>query len=324
MAHDGMGTQQALGAADNRARWRRGPIFWLKAARAPFFTGSFAPVLVGTALAFSESGQVNWLHATLALLALTFLHAGANLANDYYDHVSGNDEANVSYATPFTGGSRFIQQGLARPGEILAASLISLALGGLFGAYLVWATGCPVLALGVFGALTGFFYSAGPLKLGYRGWGELFIMLDFGVLPVLGAYYVQTETFTLSALIASLPVGFLMTNVLWINQFQDWEADAAVGKHHWVVRLGRRRAAVGHAALFALTYLSIAAGIGARLLPAWSALAFLSAPLAVRASAVSAKRYDDLDHLLPANIGTVATHLATSALLAVGLALGRA
>jgi 1,4-dihydroxy-2-naphthoate octaprenyltransferase len=302
---------------------QRGVVFWLRAARAPFFSGSLAPVLVGTAVAFSESGRVNWLHATLALLALTCLHAGANLANDYYDHVSGNDEVNVRFATPFTGGSRFIQQGLARPGEILVASLTSFALGGLFGAYLVWATGWLVLALGAFGALTGFCYSAPPLKLGYRGWGEPFIMLDFGVLPVLGAYYVQAQALALPALIASLPVGLLMTNVLWINQFQDAEADAAVGKRHWVVRLGRRRAVAWHIALFGLAYLSIAAGIALRLLPGWAAFAFLSAPLAVRASAVSAKHYDELDRLVPANVGTIATHLATSALLAIGLVLSR-
>lgn len=297
--------------------------FWLAAARAPFFTGSLAPVLVGTALAFSQSGRLNWPHAALALLALTCLHAGANLANDYYDHVSGNDEANLTYATPFTGGSRFIQQGLARPREILAASLTSLALGALFGTYLAWTTGWPVLALGAFGALTGFCYSAPPLKLGSRGLGELFIMLDFGLLPVLGAYYVQAQAFPLSAFLASLPVGFLMTNVLWINQFQDLEADAAVGKRHWVVRLGRRRAAAWHIGLFALAYLSLAAAIALRFLPGWAALAFLSLPLAARASAVSAKRHDDLEHLVPANIGTIATHLATSLLLAAGLALSR-
>ncbi|MFB3880761.1 MAG: 1,4-dihydroxy-2-naphthoate octaprenyltransferase [Armatimonadota bacterium] len=304
-------------------RLRRGPAFWLRAARAPFFTGSLAPILVGASLAFSESGHINWLHALLALLALTCLHAAANLANDYYDHVSGNDEANVSFATPFTGGSRFIQQGLARPREILAASLISIAAGGLMGAYLVWATGWPVLALGAVGAVTGFCYSAPPLKLGYRGLGELFIMLDFGVLPVLGAYYVQAQAFTLPALIASLPVGFLMTNVLWINQFQDSEADAAVGKRNWVVRLGRRRAAAVHLALFALAVLSIAVGIAAHLLPAWSALAFLSLPLAAKASLTSAWRYDDLPHLVPANVATIATHLATSLLLSAGLALSR-
>ncbi len=314
---------RATTTTDESVVRRRDALFWLKAARAPFFTGSLAPILVGSALAFSESVALHWGRAVLALLAVTCLHAGANLANDYYDHVSGNDEANVRFATPFTGGSRFIQEGKARPGEILAASLISLALGGLLGAYLVWVTGWPVLALGVVGALTGFFYSAPPLKLGYRGLGELFIMLDFGVLPVLGAYYVQAEAFTLSAFVASLPVGLLMTNVLWINQFQDSDADGAVGKRNWVVRLGRRRSVVVHAGLFALAWGAIAAGILWHLLPGWSALAFLAVPIAARATAVSARRYDELEKLTPANVGTIAAHLVTSVLLSVGLALSR-
>ncbi len=303
---------------------RRGLLFWLKAARAPFFTGSFAPVLVGTALAFSEFGSLDWFHGMLALLALVLLHAGANLANDYYDHLSGDDEANVLRAPPFTGGSRFIQDGLARPGEILAASLICLALGGAAGLYLVSVAGLPILVLGVVGAVTGFFYCAPPLKLGYRGLGELAVFLDFGVLPVAGAYYLQTGRFSASAVLLGATVGLLMANVLWINQFQDAEADAAVGKRHWVVRLGRKRAASVHAAAFVLAYAAVAAGVAARLLPGWAILALLSAPLAAQASRISLQRYDDLATLRPANGATVATHLLTSVLLAVGLLIASA
>jgi len=301
----------------------RGPIFWLKAARAPFFTGSLAPVLVGTAAAFYHSGSIDWLRALLALLAITALHAGANLANDYYDHLSGNDEINLTRAWPFTGGSRFIQEGWARPREILAASLISIAFGALIGLYFVSLLGWPILLLGLFGAATGFFYTASPLRLGYRGLGEIVIFLDFGLLPVLGAHYVQTETFPAIAVLAGSVVGLLMTNVLWINQFQDAEADAAVGKRHWVVRLGLRSSVVVHAALFAAAYGLIAAGIAADILPAWSSLAFLSAPLALLAAAVSLRHHDHLDRLRPANIATIAVHLATAILLAIGLALAR-
>ena len=301
----------------------RGPIFWLKAARAPFFTGSLAPVLVGTAAAFYHSGSIDWLRALLALLAITALHAGANLANDYYDHLSGNDEINLTRAWPFTGGSRFIQEGWARPREILAASLISIAFGALIGLYFVSLLGWPILLLGLFGAATGFFYTASPLRLGYRGLGEIVIFLDFGLLPVLGAHYVQTETFPPIAALAGCVVGLLMTNVLWINQFQDAEADAAVGKRHWVVRLGPRCSAVVHPALFVAAYGLIAAGIAADILPAWSSLAFLSAPLALLAAGVGLRHYDHLDRLRPANIATIAAHLATAVLLAIGLALAR-
>lgn len=299
----------------------RGPLFWLKAARAPFFTGSLAPVAVGVALAYYDTGELNWLCATLALLALVCLHAGANLANDYYDHISGNDEINRTFATPFTGGSRFIQQGQAKPIEILLASLISIAIGGTIGAYLVWVAGWPILLLGMIGAFSGFFYSAPPFKLGHRGVGEILVLLSFGILPVLGAYYLQTKTFTTGAALAGLIVGLLMTNVLWINQFQDMEADAAVGKRHWVVRLGRRKAMAIHAAVFAAAYLCIIAGIGSGLFPMWSWLGLVALPLAVKASVVAKANYDKLEFLTPANVMTIAAHLATSLLLTLGFAL---
>ncbi|HUU54703.1 MAG TPA: 1,4-dihydroxy-2-naphthoate octaprenyltransferase [Armatimonadota bacterium] len=301
----------------------RGPLFWLKAARAPFFTGSLAPILVGTAAAFYRTGSMSWLRAALALLAIFFLHAGANLANDYYDHLSGNDEINVTRAAPFTGGSRFIQEGWARPREILAASLLSIGLGALIGLYFVSLLGWPILLLGLFGAATGFFYTASPVQLGYRGLGEIVIFLDFGLLPVLGADYVQTGTFSAAAAVGGSVVGLLMTNVLWINQFQDAEADAAVGKRHWVVRLGPRSSAAIHAALFAAAYAIIAAAIAAGTLPAWSSLAFLSSPLALLAAAVSLRHHNHLDRLRPANIATIAAHLTTAILLAIGLALAR-
>jgi 1,4-dihydroxy-2-naphthoate octaprenyltransferase len=314
-------TEGARCATVDRGTKLRGPVFWLKAARAPFFTGSLAPIMVGTAAAFYEAGMISWLNAALALIALVSLHAGANLANDYFDHVTGNDEINVSYATPFTGGSRLIQAGVVQPWEILAASLISLGLGAAIGTYLVVATGWPILVLGVVGGATGFFYTAPPLKLGYRGVGEIFIFLDFGLLPVLGAYYVQTQTFSAGAAVAGACVGFLMTNVLWINQFQDAEADAAVGKRHWVVRLGRRRAARVHAALFALAYGAIIGGAAWGALPGWAMLGLVSLPLAARASLVSARHHDELDQLTPANVGTIAAHLATSVLMALGIAI---
>jgi 1,4-dihydroxy-2-naphthoate octaprenyltransferase len=279
--------------------------------------------MVGTAAAFHQSGGVNWLNAILALLALVCLHAAANLANDYYDHITGNDEANISFATPFTGGSRLIQQGVVQAWEILAASLVSLALGAAIGLYLVSATGWPILVLGIIGGATGFFYTAPPFKLGYRGLGEIFIFLDFGLLPVLGAAYVQTQGFPISAAAAGVVVGLLMTNVLWINQFQDVEADASVGKRHWVVRLGRRASARVHVALFALTYATVVAGVLWRVLPGWTLLALLTLPLAMRASAASLRYHDQLPRLTPANVATIAVHLAASALISLGLVIAR-
>ncbi len=300
----------------------RALLFWLKAARAPFFTGSLAPILVGTALGyFAMGGWAQWDLAALALVALILLHASANLSNDYFDHLSGTDEINTTYASPFTGGSRVIQEGLAHPGHVLAASVVSMALGAAIGFYLVYRSGWPILWLGLIGGLTGFFYTAPPLRFAYRGWGEIFIFLDFGVLPVLGAYYLQTQRFELEALLASMPVALLITDILWINQFQDAEADAAVGKRHGVVRLGRRRAAYVHVAFLVLTYISIIAPVALRLFPPTTLAALLATPIAYKAGRTALQHFDNLPQLTPANASTIATHFITSVLFALGFFL---
>lgn len=302
---------------------RRGPGFWLKAARAPFFTGAVAPMIVGTALAYYHMGAINWLLAILATVSLVLLHASANLSNDFFDHLTGDDAANTTFARPFTGGSRVIQTGEAKPWEIIVASLLCMGVAALIGFYLVWRAGWPVLWLGVIGGLTGFFYTAPPFRFVYRGVGELFIFLDFGLLPVLGAYYLQAHAFPPAAFLAGVPVGLLIMGVLWINQFQDRDADASVNKRHWVVRLGRRSAARVHVAVLALTYLSIVGGVLVGLFPPKALLALLALPLAIKAATTALMYYDDLEHLTPSNAATIGAHFLTSVLLSLGFVLAR-
>ena len=304
-------------------RFARRAGVWFKASRPEFFTASIVPVVVGGAVAYNESGHLLWGYLLLTLLALVLLHATANLANDYYDHLSGNDEINVEFVRPFTGGSRAIQQGLVSAKHVLAASLICLLVGALLGLYLTWMRGWPILVLGVVGGLSGFFYTARPLQLGYRGIGELFIGLNFGVLPVLGTYYVQVRHFSTPALVASLPVAFLIMAVLWINQFQDYAADKAVNKLHWVVRLGRRRASYVYAGMVAATYLAILLGLVTGLLPALAAVALLTVPLAIFAVKTALLYYDDLSRLTPANAATIPLHLLTGLLLTLGVIADR-
>lgn len=297
------------------AKW----ILLLAELRAPFFTASVAPVLLGTALAFYQTGMWHWPLFLWTLAGMVLIHAGANVANDYFDHLSGNDKINVDYVRPFTGGSRMIQRGLLSPREVLCLSLICFAMGSAIGVYLSVRVGAFVLLLGVIGVAGGFFYTAPPLNLTSRAVGELVIAVNFGILPVLGVYYVQTKSFSWDAVILSLPVAFLIAAILFINQFQDFRADRAVGKRNWVVRLGRARSVWVYRLLMTLWTVPIIAAVLLKICPTLCLIALVPAIPAIKAIAIAGRHFDHPHELAPANALTVMIHLAVGVLLAVAL-----
>ena len=206
--------------------------------RPKFLTASISPILVGSALGFLAAGTFNWLLFILALLSIMAFHAGANVINDYYDHLSRNDWVNKN-VTPFSGGSRFIQNRLLSPKETLILGLCCFAAGSITGLVIVLLTkSLFILALGLVGLLGGFFYTAKPIKLGYRTVGEFFIAMLFGVLPVYGAYYLQTARVDWFVLPAACIIGILVFLIILANEFPDAPADAAVNKKTLVVYFG--------------------------------------------------------------------------------------
>lgn len=214
------------------------------------------PVLIGSALAYKQIGNINYTLAILALLATVAFQIASNIANDYFDHRSKNDILNEN-RTPFSGGSGLLPKGLIAPNKALIASLLFFAIGASLGIAILIITKKPaVLALGLAGILGGFFYTAGPLKLGYRTTGEIIIALLFGILPVYGAYYIQTSVWNLIPLLPSLVVAVLIFLVIFANEFPDFEADKAVNKRTLVVTLGINKAAILYkAALFILFFI---------------------------------------------------------------------
>jgi len=296
---------------------------WFIALRAPFFTASLVPVLVGASLAYNQTGKFYFSRFILTLLGVVCLHAGTNLANDYYDHRTKDDDINLN-PTPFSGGSRVIQNELIPAKSILFASLLFFALGSIVGLYLNKITpGNLVLLLGIIGVLSGFLYTAAPVMFGYRGWGELVVGLNFGVLVVLGSYYVQTHSLSWRAFWASLPISFLIAAILYINQFQDYEPDKAVNKRHWVVRLGKKNAVYGYYILIFGTYLSIALSVVFRTITPFALLSFLTIPLTVGAVRILKNNYDKIVELIPANATTVKIHLLVGLLLSLGFVIAR-
>jgi 1,4-dihydroxy-2-naphthoate octaprenyltransferase len=295
----------------------------LQELRAPFFTASIIPILVGAAVAWSESGEFSWFLFLLTLLAGVCVHAGTNVANDYFDHKSGNDEINVEYVRPFTGGSRLIQKGLLSPRTVLVESLVLFAIGGAIGIYLTMVVGPAILVLGVIGVFCGFFYTAPPVNIAAKGIGELTVGVNFGILMTLGSYYVQTGRFSTGAFLASLPVAILIADVLYINEFPDFTADKAVGKKHLVVRLGKEKAVWGYLALTVSAYLAILTPVVTGAVPPYCLLALVTLPMAMKAINVAILNYGDSAKLAPANAATIMLHMFIGLLVAAGFILDR-
>ena len=294
------------------------PPLWVVKLRAPFFTADLVPLVLGTTLAWARADAFNFWYFLLALVGAVCINAGTNMTNDYFDHKWGSDEVNTEFANPFTGGSRLIQMGLVKPQEMLWQGIGFFVVASLIGLFLVFTRGRGVLWLGLTGVFCGYFYTAPPFRLVRTGLGELVIGLCLGPLMVLGAYYVQVQSVDWEPVIASLPVGLLIVLVLWINQFQDTPADVAVGKHHLVARIGRRRAARVYGLLLAAVYLSLVGGILFGGVTPFALLGLLTVPLALRAYRVARVHYDQPRELVPANGLTIQIHLLTGLLLSLG------
>ena len=288
---------------------------WAKALRMPFFTATLVPILLGSVLAWHQTQQFHWGLFFITLFAGIFLHAGTNLSNDYFDHKSGNDEANTT-PTMFSGGSRVIQKNEIPANQILMAALLFFAAGLALGLYLNFLLpGNTILWIGIAGILLGFFYTAKPFRLGYNGLGELAVAIGFGPLTVMAAYFVQAQTFTLQSFLVSLPVGILIGLVLFINEFPDYEADKKVKKNTWVVLLGKQKAAKAYLLGVAAVYVIIALGILLNWFTGFALAVFATIPLAVKALQTLIAHFDRIEELLPANQTTIMLHLITGLLL---------
>jgi 1,4-dihydroxy-2-naphthoate octaprenyltransferase len=234
---------------------------WVMAARPQTLPAAAAPVVVGTGLAVHD-GVFAALPALFALLGAALIQVGTNFANDYYDAVQGADtEAREGF-------TRVTASGLISAPEVKRAMYLTFLLAVVVGTYLVYVGGVPILVVGVLSVASGIAYTGGPYPLGYHGLGDLFVFVFFGVVAVVGTYYVQAAavlagafplgvppgTVTTSALVASLPVAAISTNILVVNNLRDRTEDARTGKRTLVVRFGPRFARTQYVALFALAY----------------------------------------------------------------------
>lgn len=295
----------------------------IQATRAPFTTAVIIPVLLGAVIAWSE-GAFHGGYLLLTLIGIVSINFGLNMSNDYFDHRSGNDEINQEL-TPFSGGSRVIQDGIFSAKQVLAWSVFFYLIGIAIGLYLAAVRGWGILGLGMAGMFLAFFHNAPPIRLYHLGpgVGELAVGIGCGPLIVLGSYYVQTQRLSYEALWASLPIALLVTAVLYINEFPDYNADKAVGKKTLPAVFGRERAVWGYVALLLGSYVVIGVGIALGALPYTILVALLTLPLAYRGIRGAMSFHSSTPNLIPTMAGTIQLHLVTGLLLCLGYAVTR-
>ena len=284
---------------------------WVAGARPRTLPAAVAPVVLGTAAAHLI-GAADLALGVLALLVALSLQVGVNYANDYSDGIRGTDEARV-------GPVRLVGQRLAAPTTVRLAAFLSFAVAGLVGLTLVALSGAWVmLPLGVLAVLAAWRYTGGENPYGYRGLGELYVFVFFGLLATLGTQYTQAGELTWFALLGAVGVGAVASAILVANNLRDIPTDAEHGKRTLAVRLGDRRTRLLYAGLVAV---SIVALVGMAIWEPWVLLGLLAAPLGVRAVRTVLGGAGGRD-LVPVLAATGLYEVAYAVLVAVGVIIG--
>ena len=283
------------------------------AARPRTLPAAIAPVLVGTAAAIEQHGDLRRVGAFIAaLIGSTFIQIGTNLANDYSDAKRGADTVDR------LGPVRVTAAGLVAPQRVLVATWLAFGIAVAAGIYLATVAGWLIIAVGAASIAAGVLYTGGPRPYGYAGLGELFVFLFFGLVAVNGSYYVQLERLDWLPFGLSVAVGCLATAILVVNNVRDVETDRRAGKLTLAVRLGRDGARRLYVALLAIAYLALAVIVVANGDAWWALLGLLSLPLALRPARAVLTRTDG-PALNGALAGTGALLGAFSLLVSVGL-----
>lgn len=251
-----------------------GPRVWLLAARPATLPAAVAPVLVGTAAA---SVVVDFRVAPFvaALLAAVCIQIGTNYANDFSDFRHGADDEGR------LGPTRATQAGLVTAKSMALAMVVAFALAGAFGIYLTIEAGWPVLVAGVASIVVGYLYTGGPWPYGYHGLGDVFVFAFFGVVAVMGSYFVQAERLTWEAAAAAMPVGCTVTAILVVNNLRDVPTDARTGKRTLAVIFGTGFARAEYALLLCAALALAPIFAAADLMPWWSMQTWFALPVVV-------------------------------------------
>ena len=279
---------------------------FMRAARLPFLTGSLMPVVLAGALVVWQGAWEGFFYFFVTALGVVGLHSGGNLINDYFDSF-GSDPIN-RFFTPFSGGSRVIQNGELSADTVRNLAYACLGFGVVCGLILIYYGRPWVALLGLFGLAAAYLYSASPVQLMSQGLGELTIFMAFGPILSLGSYYAMTGRAAPEGFYIGLPLAFLITAILWINEFPDLEADTAATKEHMVARLGLKNSLLVYDGLMLAPFLCLPLLIEIFHFPGHLFAALVALPLALQAIDLARKTPPTDEEFIPLQALTIKTH----------------
>ena len=292
-------------------------LIWWKAFRFHYASASFMPGILGGMVAWTIDRQFQPGYFLLVMLGLILNHLALNMTDDYYDFRHLVDVFATEGRNPYAGGSGTLSAGLIQPKGMRQVFTAFYVVAIAIGLFLGMMRGGFILLLLAFGFFCAFFYTAPPIRFGYRGLGEIAQLLCFGPGIGLGAYYVQTQRISWEAFWGTLPFGIMLFSMITINEIPDYSEDREGGKLNLVARFGRETGVRLFTASLLSAYGAILVGIILKRIPILGLISLLTLPIAFKTISILRTYYQEPDKMAPANLGMICVHNFTAILLVV-------
>jgi len=290
--------------------WR----IWWQLTRPHTLTAAFAPVFLGTMIALTY-GKIHFPLFIAMLVASVFIQMATNMFNEYYDFKRGLDtEQSIGI------GGTIVRNGV-KPKTVLNLAFMLYGISVLIGIYICMETSWMLAVVGILSMMVGYFYTGGPYPIAYTPFGELFSGVVMGMLLILIAFYIQTETVTTEAVLLSIPSMLLVAGIMLANNIRDLEGDKEGGRKTLAILVGRPNAITILMLFFIISYGWIIAMILFNHLTPWTLLVFLSVKKPIGAITVFRKNYIPI-HVMPAMKNTAVTNTLFGLLLGIGILIG--
>ena len=290
---------------------------WWKAFRFHFTSASFMPGILGGMIAWTTDGKFLPGYFLLVMLGLILNHMALNMTDDYYDFHHLVDVFATDGKNPYTGGSGLLSSGLIQPQRMRQVFVIFYIIAIGIGLFLGVVRGPFILLLLAIGFFCAYFYTAPPIRFGYRGLGELAQLLCFGPGIGIGAYFVQAQRISWEAFWGTLPFGIMLFSMITINEIPDYFEDRRGGKLNLVARFGRETGVWLFMASLLSAYAAISVGVILGRIPVLGLISLLTLPIAYKTISILRAYYREPMKMAPANLGMICTHNFTAILLAL-------